>query len=314
MNVRFSRLGFILLVVVSACGYEIPSQSQLSSQERPIPILLFSGGYASCAKKAKDNRWEMGEAAKIEKMWEAAGLSKVSSQKIRGVSPVTIFTCYSALDKYSFFDSFNLRYSHDPKFEKYSQIDLSESELISNHFLADYFAYVKKVVDETRKKGPVELYIMGHSYGAWTAIHTAHHFHEYVEVAGLVTMDPISVLKCKASDMITQPISTLIQDHPGCLESPTDRITLEAIQNLVNHPTMSPKFWLNVYQNAFRFLHSDGIKELDGFSVGENWEYNYTPENGPPARFGFFRNYHSYLGRDPIVWQDIREKYFSFIN
>ena len=59
-------------------------------------------------------------------------------------------------------------------------------------------------------------YLFGHSYGGWTAIQTALHFKNEVEIGALVTLDPISPVQCKANELALD-VLRVFTSPVGCL-------------------------------------------------------------------------------------------------
>jgi pimeloyl-ACP methyl ester carboxylesterase len=152
----------------------------------------------------------------------------------------------------------------------------------------------------------VRLYVIGHSYGGFTGIQLADYLAD--DLAGLFTIDPISMLNCQAKEMALKVYNTLALKHPGCKSAPEDTFSIASVQHLLERNKEFPKafWWYHTYQKEFPWLHSDSIKNGSGESPGE--QQIFLKEFKSPILFG---DYHSQLARLDLVWDLISLKFIQ---
>jgi len=126
----------------------------------------------------------------------------------------------------------------------------------------------KEAADMIRATPNHDIYIIGHSYGGWTAMQLVLHLNALKEsgdipdlnIAGLVTVDPISPEHCHPE------ASTILSNSAGCTSFPPDI-------NGAKRATIrdNVKWWRHYYQ-GFIFLHSDAMpdEEIDGVKVKQD--------------------------------------------
>ncbi|MEY4632147.1 MAG: hypothetical protein RIQ81_2267 [Pseudomonadota bacterium] len=91
-----------------------------------------------------------------------------------------------------------------------------------------------------------KLFIVGHSYGGWMAMKLAVMLSGRLPLNGLITVDPISRIKCTYSDW------------DGCFSAPQDINPEERMR--IKDGTDA---WSNFYQTNTPYLHSGKIEQAD---------------------------------------------------
>ena len=102
------------------------------------------------------------------------------------------------------------------------------------------------------------FYIIGHSYGGWTAMKMAAALPTTAKIRRLITLDPISRKECSPIRFVNAFLRTHIRGgktEPGCTRAPRDLAALGKIIRAKTHE------WHNYYQKRFADLHSDVIKD-----------------------------------------------------
>ena len=134
------------------------------------------------------------------------------------------------------------------------------------------------------------VYLIGSSYGGWSAMKLALKLLDKYKVEGLVTIDPISPLSCTPSVFLS------LLPNKGCQHAPADISAGDRERH--NSGIVS---WSHFYQTQFERLHSSAyteprfVKRLD-FDVS-----------------GFFYNDpHALIGRDPRIWKSIADHLIEF--
>jgi len=106
--------------------------------------------------------------------------------------------------------------------------------------------------------GAAQITIIGHSHGGWLAMQVAHRLPPALHIQKLVTIDPISAIKCPPSRLVNwyyKRFSGLPDDH-DCREPPSD--VTAAMRRDLDRKT---GVWANYYQRETFHLHSGEISE-----------------------------------------------------
>jgi len=154
---------------------------------------------------------------------------------------------------------------------------------------ADWIAsYAQKMLAGIGANVPV--YIMAHSYGAWTDIQVAKRLRENsVNVRVLFTMDPISPNFCSQRIYL----DSLPKIPEGCREFPKDYSSGDQT-NLLS--SLNGRWW-NFYEEQHIFLHSGPAAPLE--TVGQETKIRVD------KHFDLFHDQHSLLAGDEAVWAAI---------
>jgi pimeloyl-ACP methyl ester carboxylesterase len=120
-------------------------------------------------------------------------------------------------------------------------------------------------------KGEPAVFIVGHSYGGWLAMHLAETLSLPQKLDALVTVDPIST-ECGPAGVVL--------GSSACSGAPTD-LNNVAIKSHAGR-------WVNFYQDSDWWLHSSSIPEAENYHVGYH---------GP----------HTEIDADARTWKVIRD-------
>ncbi len=130
-----------------------------------------------------------------------------------------------------------------------------------------------EIEDLVKANTGLDVYLIGHSYGGWMAMHLAENLDSKTQIKGIVTMDPIGP-DCTASGVIF--------GASECHSAPTD-LDNKAIRKRVGT-------WINFYQTEDSWLTSSSIAEAsEDHEIVFDW--------GP----------HSEISRRKDVWQTIEK-------
>lgn len=126
---------------------------------------------------------------------------------------------------------------------------------------------IKQVEDMLRGLPNPQLFIIGHSYGGWTAMELARRLVGSFAVRHLVTLDPISKVLCTPDTFLTYA-SQYKTGAPECTTAPRD-FTPDQIIRIADGVDR----WTNYYETASMYLHADAIVDSDKI---ENVDMQYT--------------------------------------
>ena len=137
-----------------------------------------------------------------------------------------------------------------------------------------------------------ELFVVGHSYGGWSAMDTVLQLGSTDYVAGLITLDPISTANCTPSGFVNNFISNIANGgtDPGCTQAPTDF----GANGLAQIAAASHGFWQNAYETDCSVLHSGPIP-----NASSNTQRSYPGTQGFDA--------HNDVLTDPVTSTTIQQ-------
>ena len=101
-----------------------------------------------------------------------------------------------------------------------------------------------------------DLHIIGHSWGGWLAINLIPLIHDDVQINSLVSIDPVSPMRCQPRYYYKYNIRYV----PTCREFPKD-ISDELVMDVHSYVGN----WNHYFQNQFARLHSGPIEYLNPF-------------------------------------------------
>ena len=271
-----SFIGFKHFILTLAC---LLGSATLASGA--TPVLIVMGGYQSCPPTTEFVTSPF--SAQVSQMSEKVTSLKQSLQDAYRKKPQTIFTCYTGILKGMTIDRFELWMSHDPNFTVRSEITLYSSLIHDSSTLLPLYRDLRTRFEQIDEP---EVFLVGHSYGGWTASHVAQHFGKDFEMVGLTTLDAIHPGQCKPLELIGRVLSFRVPK--GCRQFPSD----------IDAQTLKEKlqWWQNFYQNSYPVLHSGPVSEL---------------ESRPFTERHFFQNIlikqfsadaHSAVARHPLPW------------
>jgi pimeloyl-ACP methyl ester carboxylesterase len=208
-------------------------------------VLIFMGGFSSCGTDShgKVDPTDM----LLTKMYEAS--AKANSAANGGVAPATILSCYAMSP------------------DEISYVLSTEPNSVKTTTVAKALAAFDKMLDTFDQP---DVLIVGHSYGAYTALQWLMGWSLDLRLDGLVTIDPISKVGCTPTDVAAAVLASQPMP-PGCLEAPSDltEAQLGNIKSIAGN-------WLNYYQEDSPYLRSG---QLEGAT---NIKLTYTSEGLDP--------------------------------
>ena len=171
-------------------------------------------------------------------MFDAAKSAVAAIEGLR--DPAYLVSCYS-------FDPESISYvlSTNPEKIRFSKVASMETD----------FA---KLLKDT--PNPL-VFLVGHSYGAYTALKMISKSAEGTKVSGLVTLDAISKIGCTPENALPAVLETGPAPKE-CLEAPSDIEAAEQKAILAKAPT-----WLNFYQTDSTILHSGEFTSAKNFKM-----------------------------------------------
>lgn len=276
-------------------------------------LFVFIGGFNSCPSFESDSLLPTGKSllglgeesvAKPGKIFEASGLSTTIDAEENGHE--VVFACFTRLLKTKLLkegalNHLNFRYFSvgDRSFKKESTVVIDQRYLTGPVFLEGFYSSLAAYL---KKSGQIPV-VIGHSYGGYSAMHlTSKLLKGGFEVGGLVTLDAISPVLCKAKDMIFRLHQTLLGTHSGCRGFPADELSLKVQRELSAAEGLS--WWANAYQDDFRPLQG-GPVEVPKFKVSDR----FTNGKVEVVTTNFFLpDYHSLMAIDLGMWQELRSK------
>jgi len=197
----------------------------LASQVSARPLVLFSGGFGSCAMMGSTS--EIKSSQEMDQMIE--GLREEA-----GEEPVQIRTCYALGSESTIYVTAN-------------ELDIVDRGMTRD----DLHAVIRSAANLAGRDAPV--YLWGQSHGGWTVMNVV------ASVPGLnyrvlTTVDPISVAECGP---VVFSGGVLTGSAEGCRRAPND---LQSV-----YPTIAKRVsqWVNWYQVEFSLLHSSTISQAD---------------------------------------------------
>jgi hypothetical protein len=220
----------------SDTGEEATPTTEKPSVTAITPVFAFLGGYTSCPKNVDGDDDPLG--MDLIDMFESA---KGAVAAIEGLNdPAFLLSCYS-------FDPESISYvvSTNPEKIRFSKVSNMESD----------FA---KLLSST--PNPI-VFLVGHSYGAYTALKMISNSAEGTKISGLVTLDAISKLGCTPANALPAVLETGPAPQ-ACLEAPADIESAEQKAILAKAPT-----WLNFYQTDSTILHSSEFSSAKNFKM-----------------------------------------------
>lgn len=168
----------------------------------------------------------------------------------------------------------------------YKEIDILQSA----DLLVDSLTREARELQSKGYKMPMQIYIAGHSYGAWTVMRIAQKMlnNELLKVNALLTLDPISVVNCPSPKFISRSFIGTFGPRrwtQGCLEAPKD------LEHMVPDLVKLTDFqWANIYERSMPYVRSGSMRGAP-FNIELTWNAYYDYWTG-----------HLSIIRDPRVW------------
>lgn len=228
MPLRASPSIALPLSVCVACAPAVEGESLSSSIERRgvEPVIVTLGGYTSCAADSRGPT-PAGTARWTKSARLSARFSLGAPRWVRG--------CFDAGSRLYWVSS------DAPGLVRSTTLDA----------LSPFLAAVAERVGDT----PRPVYLIGHSYGAWVAMHAAARLPAAAELRLLYTVDPISPNDCSVGSYLRAAASPLSAPWSlaGCQRAPTDISIDTRARILARTPDGG---WRHYYQRNFVPLRS----------------------------------------------------------
>lgn len=283
------KFAFAVAALLVSCSTRIAQ----GAGEGRNPVVIVVGGYQSCPKTKEILRLPVPTITDIAAAAVAPG-SRAYPQ--RGASPRYLFGCYTGLLGASM-GRIEFRYSPDPRFKAFRSIPIDSRRLSDPKPLEPFFEFLRAEISAVPRP---ETYLVGHSYGAWTAIHAAGILSRSLRIGGLATLDPISPVRCKPDALIYNMLARL-RSPSGCQSAPPD-----LFESDLSRLGLSLPWWLNFYQTQFRFVHSSAISAIEAMNADPA-----VPKRGynllvrMRGTNPFFNDHHSNLSVHSDAWRTI---------
>lgn len=204
---------------MSTLGLSLALFSATSASARPL--LVFSGGFGSCAIAGSTSEIKSGE--EMDQLADRL-------QNETGEAPVQVRACYALGSEYTIYVSA-------------SELDVWDQAMTREEF----YKVVRSAAVLAGEKAPV--YVWGQSHGGWTAMSLVANV-DNLNYRMLTTVDPISVAECGP---VVFSGGVLSGSAEGCQRAPKDlEVAYPVIARRVHH-------WVNWYQLEFSLLHSSPI-------------------------------------------------------
>ena len=252
-------------------------------------LVVISGGYQSCPKNGDFIR--LPHAPLISTIVEAAA-PLVSGLKTLGDDVDVIWSCYSGVKKHPLGEMvkgspMSFGYGQGKPGEASTSIEVSSNTIDDAKPLSPFFDYVERYADMTK---PDHIYLAGHSYGGWTAMHLGVHLAKTGHnVSGITTFDPISPFQCPAG-ILSSSFVVSAQAPAGCLMAPRDLV--EADMDLLRQEN---GLLVNFYQTTFTRLHASVLKY-------PGWSNRLVQQDYRRVWFG---DTHTSMVRMAELWRDV---------
>lgn len=205
-----------------------------ASQAFSAPIMIFMGGFGSCALN--------GDTSEIK---SGSMISSLMNQAVEtyGEDIVEVRTCYAIGSERIF-------------------VSAPKLGLDSTAMTRDELS--QKIAEAASSDGDSPVYLWGQSHGGWTAMDLVRRLPQ-LQYRVMNTVDPISVVNCGPAVFVGGVLSG---SAPGCRGAPTD------LESDYKQISKSVAHWTNWYQLEFPLLHSgiiDGAKENIERSFDASW-------------------------------------------
>lgn len=284
------------LVLMAVLFFTLSPRSLLLANEKPEALVIILGGNQSCVKTEALDPLPVPTIQEI-----AAQAHKTFGSESDKVA--YIYSCYSGM--HLDLDTIEFQYAPDADFSFRNRLFLSFNNFNSDQVLHQFFEYV---ADRSENLGNPDIFLVGHSYGGWTATRLAAHLiAKNKKVRGLELIDPISPLLCPAPEMAKYIVLTSAvlntESLSGCRRGPGE------IPSSVASALSSKGWWHNTYQTSFPYLHSSAMySSVDLAERGASHEYRFGNNGLIPTDF------HSLMGTHAGVWQGIGSRYRRFVD
>lgn len=266
------------------------------SQPQPLiarSLVVISGGYQSCPKT--NEFFFLPQRASITKILKVGQSFLSDIESLDGEAPDLIWSCYSGIQSSGGLSNTltngPIDFTFGPTASGSNLIEFkSVNDLQDGRGLSQFYNLVKSRIYQIK---PDHVYIIGHSYGGWTAIQLGIRLtREGLKISGITVTDPISPFLCPAHVMGQAVAATLGRPIAGCQIAPNDFLVRD-----MNALAANTDWLLNVYQDQQHVLHSAPLNY-------EGWvnEYFYDPNS-----YYLFAESHSAAALEPFVWERSRE-------
>jgi hypothetical protein len=266
------------------------------SEARPAFFVIIDG-LTGCSEEYSQNKPLL-----VSKNARFTQEQFLHSLKGSGIEPTVVFGCFGP-DRSKLLGA--KRQVSDFRFQRYLDQRGTQSDIQRISF-GDTFPHpILEAYQNARMPAPIQkffefvsveyqkmpantpTYVIGHSYGAWAAMLLMQQ--KILAPNALITVEAISPAHCYPAN-----IAKLVSVAPGCTEAPPEFDTnrLNAIRN-------QSGFWLNVFQDQFRRLHSSPIA-----AASENILFD-TKRRLLNA-ISVLNDHHTNTWKDSYVWERLK--------
>jgi hypothetical protein len=303
----------IFLCILIATQVFAGTDAESNREIKQEVVVVIAGGFGSCPDDLIfDRAIRAGKSADMQRLF-AMYVLPVLKRKQFADRPTIFSLCYSGPDSLasSLTQSISGRYAWNRddlkrNAEGVKTFSVSQGKSLNElRFLEPVTMELKNYLQSRKDLGlKVRLYLIGHSYGGFTALQLADFLAD--DLVGLVTLDPISMLSCQAKEMATKVYSTIALKHDGCKLAPNDVFSLKSIDRILHviEQAKGTVWWYHIYQKAFPWLHSDAVMSASGSAPLE--EQVVAKDFRSPIVAGDF---HSQLARHGAVWNKIAAQF-----
>jgi len=240
-----------MLVGIILLGF-LP-ETALARKAAVTPIVFASTGHKSCQKDFKKRK---NSPYNVSLQPEVDGVLEKIKEEFDGVEPKVIYACFEyGKEPFGGRQVFKYTMNNDAigtvEMGKKALFDKIDYEYIEPAI--DAAAYrINEVINETENH---VLYLVGHSWGGWLSMKLSTLLPPDINIAALVTIDPISPLDCWPNQYIRLGRG-YIKD---CKQAPRD-IGYDEQQLILDRVGGE---WMHYYQRQFYFAMSGPIEALE---------------------------------------------------
>lgn len=240
------------LRLFAACGLLWSTASFAKLQTNITPIIVAPTGHKSCRTDKwgrKDSPYSNSLKVEVDRV-----VAELKSQ-YESIEPRVIYSCFD-YEKLIFGGKLHFKYTKENNeigkvelgnWVLFERIDWSYIEPV----VTELATYVNEVASQVENP---QVYLIGHSWGAWLNMKLAEMLPPDLKIPGLVTLDPVSPLDCWPNLYLQLGPNYL----KSCHQAPTD-IGVEEQENIFNRVNEN---WRHFYQMQFIFLSSGPLEYL----------------------------------------------------
>ena len=254
----------------------------------PSALFVVLGGFHSCTPTGNGDELNLYES----KIWHAYSTTLLPAATTElGTSPQMIAGCFGTPNLASPHSELAFRFAEVGVPPKQINLGSSWQDLTELRMAPVLSLLTESILKITHENRSIPVYIIGHSYGGWTAMRLVsqlleNHPEIHSSLRALYTIDPISPLHCSPSTFI----SAAIESIPGCQRAPSD---ISGDERIFIRDHLQGR-WLNFYETQFHRLHSSRMPELEEDKQSFKIRLEYTNP--------IFNDAHNLISKDRRIW------------